>query len=168
MQKQEIPIYASAASLHVIERTFEYVFDSSPTQSSRPRLTLHCFEQEPIRLAGIDFQPIRAFHGKGVVYGFRFGNCAYLTDHSDIPAESREQLTNLDVLFLDALRHNPHPTHSTVDESLKTVESLRPQRAFFTHISHDLLHAAIEARLPAGVHLAYDGLEIPIGRSASL
>ena len=168
MQRQEIPIYASAESLHVIERTFEYVFDASPSQSSRPRLSLHCFEQEPVRLAGLDFQPIRAFHGNGVVYGFRFGDCAYLTDHSDIPPESRERLTSLDVLFLDALRQNPHPTHSTVEESLKIVESLKPERAFFTHISHDLLHASIDARLPDGVHLAYDGLEIPIGRAGSL
>jgi phosphoribosyl 1,2-cyclic phosphate phosphodiesterase len=165
LQKQAIPVYASQESLQVIERTFEYIFDASPSESSRPRLCLHCFEREPIQLAGIDFQPIRAFHGKGVVYGFRFGDCAYLTDHSDIPPESREQLANLDVLFLDALRRSPHPTHSTVEESLETVESLKPKRAFFTHISHDLLHASIEGRLPAGVHLAYDGLEIPIGRA---
>jgi len=166
MQKSEIPIYASAETLRVIERTFQYVFDASPSESSRPRLRLHCFETEPICLAGLDFFPIKAFHGKGVVYGFRFGDCAYLTDHSDIPADSRERLAGLDVLFLDALRHNPHPTHSTLEASLKTVELLQPKRAFFTHISHDLLHAAIDARLPAHVHLAYDGLEIPIGRNA--
>jgi phosphoribosyl 1,2-cyclic phosphate phosphodiesterase len=164
MQKENIPIYGSSESLRVIERTFEYVFDTSPSESSRPRLTPHSFELEPICLAGVEFEPIRAFHGKGTVYGFRFGDCAYLTDHSDIPPESRDRLTGLDVLFLDALRHNPHPTHSTVEESLKTVGSLKPQRAYFTHISHDLLHASVEARLPPDVHLAYDGLEIPIGR----
>jgi phosphoribosyl 1,2-cyclic phosphate phosphodiesterase len=75
-----------------------------------------------------------------------------------------EMLSGLDVLFLDALRHNPHPTHSTVDESLRTVELLKPKRAFFTHISHDLMHATLAERLPANVQLAYDGLEIPIGR----
>ncbi|MBV9760371.1 MAG: MBL fold metallo-hydrolase [Acidobacteriaceae bacterium] len=169
MQKREIPIYASAASLHVIRRTFQYVFDDSPSESSRPRLSLHCFEEEPIRIPGLalDILPVRAFHGKGLVYGFRFGDCAYMTDHSEIPLESLNLLSHLDVLFLDALRHNPHPTHSTVEASLKTVELLRPKRAFFTHISHDLLHASLEARLPPGVHLAYDGLEIPIGRSAA-
>jgi len=98
--------------------------------------------------------------------GFRFGDCAYLTDHSGIPQESLEKLAGLDVLFLDALRHNPHPTHSTVEESLRTVEKLKPKRAFFTHISHDLLHASMEARLPANVQMAYDGLEIPIGEAA--
>lgn len=168
MQKREIPIYGSSESLNVIERTFEYVFDSAPSESSRPRLSLHCFESEAIQLAGIEFEPIRAFHGKGTVYGFRFGDCAYLTDHSGIPPESRQRLTHLDVLFLDALRHNPHPTHSTVEESLRTVEDLKPKRAFFTHISHDLLHASVEERLPAHVHMAYDGLEIPIGRARSL
>ena len=127
-QKGQIPVYGSSESLRVIERTFEYVFDAAPSESSRPRLSLHCFEQEPIDLAGVEFEPIRAYHGKGTVYGFRFGDCAYLTDHSDIPPESQQRLTGLDVLFLDALRHNPHPTHSTVEESLKTVESLKPRR----------------------------------------
>lgn len=164
LQKSDIPIYASAAALEVIERTFRYVFAEGPTESSRPRLTPHLFEDEPIDVAGLQIQPIRMAHGKGIVYGFRFGDCAYLTDHSDIPAESRERLGGLDVLFLDALRHNPHPTHSTVEESLKTVEILKPKRAYFTHISHDLLHATVEQRLPPHVHMAYDGLEIPIGR----
>jgi len=97
-------------------------------------------------------------------FQYVFGDCAYLTDHSEIPSASLEMLSGLDVLFLDALRHNPHPTHSTVEESLRTVEMLKPKRAFFTHISHDLMHATLAARLPEHVHLAYDGLEIPIGR----
>ncbi len=165
MQKQEIPIFASAEAWDVIERTFRYVFDSAPTESSRPRLKPNLFEQEPFCVAGVEFQPIRMAHGRGTVHGFRFGDCAYLTDHSEIPGESIEKLRGLDVVFLDALRHNPHPTHSTVEESLRTVEFLKPRRAYFTHISHDLLHAAVEERLPAGVHMAYDGLEIPIGRA---
>ncbi len=165
MQRRDIPIYGTEETLKVIERTFRYVFDAAPTESSRPRLSRHVFSDEPILAAGIAFQPIRASHGRGTVHGFRFGDCAYLTDHSDIPQESREKLTGLDVLFLDALRNNPHPTHSTVEESLQTVEALRPKRTFFTHISHDLLHAAVDARLPANVRVAYDGLEIPIGRA---
>src|SRR5579875_2023999 len=168
MQRAEIPIYASAEAWDVIERTFSYVFDRAPSESSRPRLTPHLFKNEPISVAGFAFQPIRASHGRGTVHGFRFGDCAYLTDHSEIPPESLEMLEHLDVLFLDALRHNPHPTHSTVEESLKTVAALQPKRSFFTHISHDLLHSAIESRLPPHVHLAYDGLEIPIGRCDSI
>jgi phosphoribosyl 1,2-cyclic phosphate phosphodiesterase len=166
LQREEIPIYGSAETLDVIERTFRYVFDGVPTESSRPHLTPHRFSEGPVVIRDLEFQPIRLAHGKGTVYGFRFGDCAYLTDHSEIPEESEAQLQELDVLFLDALRYNPHPTHSTVDQSLKTVEALRPRRAFFTHISHDLSHAAVEARLPSHVRMAFDGLEIPIGRSA--
>lgn len=166
MQRQEIPIYASPETWEVIERTFRYVFDSTPSESSRPRLKPHLFGNDRICVVGVEFQPILAAHGKGTVHGFRFGDCAYLTDHSEIPPESLEKLADLDVLFLDALRHNPHPTHSTVDESLKIVAALKPKRAYFTHISHDLLHAAVEKQLPPNVHMAYDGLEIPIGRNA--
>ena len=168
MQKGEIPIYASGDTWTAIERTFQYVFDTNPSQSSRPRLSPHIFKNEPICVADFVFTPIPASHGRGTVHGFRFGDCAYLTDHSEIPPESLEKLANLDVLFLDALRHNPHPTHSTVEESLRTVDRLKPKRAFFTHVSHDLLHATVEARLPPNVHLAYDGLQIPIGRSGTL
>ncbi len=163
MQRDNIPFFASADTAVAIERTFSYVFDASPSQSSRPRLTSNIFENEPILVAGICIQPVRAIHGKGTVYGFRFGDCAYLTDHSEIPPESLALLQNLDVLFLDALRSNPHPTHSTVEESLRSVQTLKPKRAFFTHISHDLIHAVTEARLPPHVRLAYDGLEISIG-----
>jgi phosphoribosyl 1,2-cyclic phosphate phosphodiesterase len=166
LQKKEIPIYTSAETLATIQRTFHYVFVSEPSESSRPRLRSHVFEAEPVSIEGLNFQPIRVAHGKGTAHGFRFGDCAYLTDHSEIPPESLGKLAGLDVLFLDALRHNPHPTHSTVEESLRTVDALRPKRAFFTHISHDLLHATVEARLPANVQIAHDGLEIPIGWAA--
>lgn len=164
MQKSEIPIYASASTMATIESTFEYVFDDRPSQSSRPKLVRHVFPNEPIEVCGVRIEPILACHGKGEVYGFKVGDCAYLTDHSEIPPGSLERLRDLDVLFLDALRHNPHPTHSTVEQSLKTVEHLKPARAFFTHISHDLMHATVEARLPERVRMAYDGLEIPIGK----
>jgi phosphoribosyl 1,2-cyclic phosphate phosphodiesterase len=162
LQKEDIPIYSSATAFEGIRGTFAYVFNGAPSESSRPKLKSNIFDTEPFSAAGILFDPVRVAHGKGTAHGFRFGDCAYLTDHSGIPPESLEKLGGLDVLFLDALRHNPHPTHSTVEESLRTVEKLQPKRAFFTHVSHDLLHAAVEARMPPNVHVAYDGLEIPI------
>ena len=99
-------------------------------------------------------------HGDTEIFGFRFGSAAYLTDHSDIPEKSFAQLKNLDVLFLDALRYKPHPTHSTVENSLHIVERLQPRKAFFTHISHDLPHEATNASLPPNVRLAYDGMKL--------
>jgi phosphoribosyl 1,2-cyclic phosphate phosphodiesterase len=162
-----IPIWGSEQTIEDIQRAFRYIFDPSDTQSSRPRLICNVFNSEPIPLFGLDFVPLRLDHGRGTVYGFRFGRAAYLTDHSDIPAESKRKLTGLDVLFLDALRHRPHPTHSTVERSLRSVEELKPKDAYFTHICHDLPHAQTETTLPHNVHLAYDGLELQVGLDRS-
>ena len=99
-------------------------------------------------------------HGETEIDGFRFGSAAYLTDHSDIPEASLSKLQNLDILFLDALRHTPHPTHSTVERSLGIVKRLKPKRAFFTHICHDLPHESTNASLPPNVRLSYDGMKL--------
>jgi phosphoribosyl 1,2-cyclic phosphate phosphodiesterase len=155
-----IPIYGSAETLENVQHTFRYIFDGRKAESSVPRLVPHVFDTGPFELFGLTFTPIRLDHGRGAVHGFRFRDAAYLTDHSEIPPHSMEQLTGLDVLFLDALRYKPHPTHSTVERSLKSVEILAPKRAFFTHICHDLAHARAEELLPPHVRLAYDGLEI--------
>lgn len=161
-QKTPTPIYGSAETLEVIQRIFRYAFDEGPTQSSVPKLDLRTLDGSPFDLFGLEFTPIRLCHGNGTVLGFRFGRAAYLTDHSDIPEESRAKLRGLDVLFLDALRHRPHPTHSTVEQALRWVEEFKPKRAFFTHMCHDLSHEKTEAALPEHVRLAYDGLEIEV------
>ena len=158
-----IPIYGSADTMANIQSCFRYIFDNRKAQSSVPRLTPHIFDRAAMDLFGLEFQPIRLLHGSDIIHGFRFGAAAYLTDHSDIPAESMSQLTGLDVLFLDALRYKPHPTHSTVERSLQSVGALSPKRAYFTHICHDLSHARTEATLPQHVRLAYDGLELQAG-----
>jgi phosphoribosyl 1,2-cyclic phosphate phosphodiesterase len=103
---------------------------------------------------------LTVIHGDVPILGFRFGSAAYLTDHSTVPAETLEKLRDLDILFLDALRYTPHPTHSTVEQSLKIVEEVRPKRTFFTHICHDLPHEATNATLPPGVQLAFDGMKL--------
>ena len=160
-QKTSIPLYATEETLAVIQRVFAYAFDEEP-QSAVPRLDLQVMRVTPFDLFGAQFTPIRLDHGRSTVYGFRFGGAAYLTDHSAIPEESMDKLRGLDVLFLDALRHRPHPTHSTVEQCLRWVEQLQPKRVFFTHMCHDLGHEQTEAQLPAHVRLAYDGLEIVV------
>jgi len=161
-QQAPIPIYATPETLNTIRRCFTYVFDGRRSQSSRPRIEAHQIGEEPVELFGLEFLPVRLQHGEGTCYGFRFGKAAYLTDHSEIPEESKAKLRGLDVLFLDALRRRPHPTHSTVEQSLRYVEELQPKRAIFTHLCHDLGHAKTEAALPAHVRLAYDGMVIPV------
>jgi phosphoribosyl 1,2-cyclic phosphate phosphodiesterase len=162
-QKERIPIYAAADTMASIQRCFQYIFDGGKKESNVPQLDARLIDGEPFDLFGMEFMPIPILHGSQAIYGFRFGAAAYLTDHSDIPESSLEKLRGLDVLFLDALRYKPHPTHSTVDRSTATVGKLAPRRAFFTHIGHDLCHARAESLLPPGVRLAYDGLEILVG-----
>ena len=162
-QAANIPIYGSPETISTIKSVFRYIFDNPDPESTIPKLDAYTLNGDRLSLIGLDFFPVRVLHGRGTVYGFRFGNAAYLTDHSAIPDESLAALEGLDVLFLDALRHKPHPTHSTVERSLEYVERLRPRRTYFTHISHDLPHEFTETRLPDGVHLAYDGLEIEVG-----
>jgi phosphoribosyl 1,2-cyclic phosphate phosphodiesterase len=161
-QRSAIPIYAMQNTLDAIRRVFRYAFEPEPAQTSIPRLKLHAIKDEPFDLFGLKITPLVVMHGESEILGFRFGSAAYITDQSDLPEKAKEKLRDLDVLFLDALRHKPHPTHSTVAQSLKWVEELRPRQAFFTHICHDLGHASTEMALPAGVHLAYDGLEIVV------
>ncbi len=161
-QSAPVPIYGSLEAIATIRRCFDYIFDPRESQSSVPKIVTRTFEDRAFDLFGVSFTPVRLDHGKGIVHGFRFGRAAYLTDHSGIPEEVLEQLRGLDVLFLDALRHRPHPTHSTVERSLGHVERLAPRMTYFTHICHELMHARDEAALPPHVRLAYDGLEIEL------
>ncbi|MGE5647095.1 MAG: MBL fold metallo-hydrolase [Acidobacteriota bacterium] len=161
-QRSGIPVYGSPETIATLRRVFEYVFADVAHDSHVPRLETHPLDGEPFELFGMQFRPIALNHGSTRVYGYRFGSAAYLTDHSEIPAEPLKALHGLDVLFLDALRHKPHPTHTTVARALEYVEHLKPARAYFTHICHDLAHAETERSLPPNVHLAYDGLEIEV------
>jgi len=161
-QKGGIPIYAAPETMAAIHRVFEYIFDGKAKESNVARLEDRLIDGSPIDLFGLPFTPVPVLHGSLPIYGFRFGAAAYLTDHSAIPAASLDMLRGLDVLFLDALRYKPHPTHSTVERSLKIVDELAPRRAFFTHICHDLGHERAESMLPPHVRLAFDGLEIQV------
>ena len=99
-------------------------------------------------------------HGARPILGLRFGAFAYLTDCNRIPDESWPLLEGLDVLVIDALRDRPHPTHFTLDEAIDASRRIGARRTYFTHMCHDLPHAATEARLPEGIELAYDGLVV--------
>ncbi len=102
------------------------------------------------------------WHGRLPILGFRFGSFAYLTDCNRIPDESWALVEGVDTLVLDALRDEPHETHFTLGEAVAAVEQIAPRRAYFTHMTHDLPHAKTNARLPAGIELAYDGLVLDI------
>lgn len=154
-----LPLYAHPDAAAFIQSMFRYIFDSEYKFGGLPQVEMRSFAG-PLDLFGARFEPVTIVHGEAEIYGFRFGAAAYLTDHSDIPEASLKKLQNLDILFLDALRYKPHPTHSTVENSLRIVERLKPRRAFFTHICHDLPHEATNGSLPENVKLSYDGMKL--------
>jgi phosphoribosyl 1,2-cyclic phosphate phosphodiesterase len=162
MQHGRIACLADERTLADIRRIFAYIFDPAAAAGGGvPQISL-------FRIAGaftlgdLSVVPVPVFHGTRLILGFRFGAFAYLTDCSRIPDTSWPLLAGVRTLVLDALRHRPHPTHFSLAEALEVVQRLAPERAYFTHICHDLPHAATCARLPAGVELAYDGLVLNV------
>jgi riboflavin kinase/FMN adenylyltransferase len=164
-QKSSLPVYSTEETFRVIRRAFAYVFDDAPTQSTIPSVDLHVVNG-PFELLGISIVPVPLLHGDLEVLGFRFGRAAYLTDFSSLPESSAALLTDLDDLIIDALRDIPHPMHQTVEQALALIEKLKPRRAWFTHIAHDLAHAETNDRLRKlglrHVQLAYDGLQFDV------
>jgi phosphoribosyl 1,2-cyclic phosphate phosphodiesterase len=158
-----LPLYADDATADIIERIFAYTFSKTDRYPTSARVTLHRLPAEAgveIPLFGATFLRVPVTHGRETIAGYRFGDAAYLTDMSDIPEESYPLLKNLDILVLDALRHEPHPSHSHLAKSIELVEKIAPRRAFFTHISHGLDHETTNAALPKAIRLAHDGLKL--------
>lgn len=164
-QKSPMPLYGNQETFSVIKRVFSYVFDDKPKLSTVPSVTLHEVKG-PFELLGIPFIPVPLLHGEMEVLGYRFGRAAYMTDFSRLPESSVPLLEDLDDLIIDALRDIPHPMHQTVEQALALIDRLKPKRAWFTHIAHDLPHDATNERLrKAGyphVQLAYDGLKFDV------
>src|SRR5713101_4891172 len=164
-QRAALPVYGNEETFTILRRAFSYVFDDKPTLSTVPRVTLNVV-RGPFELLGLSFVPLRVVHGDMEVLGFRMGRAAYLTDFSDVPPSTRAQLEGLDDLIIDALRDIPHPMHQTVDQALNLIQQLKPRRAWFTHIAHDLPHAETNERLRQmgfpHVQLAYDGLQFDV------
>jgi phosphoribosyl 1,2-cyclic phosphate phosphodiesterase len=162
LQHAPIACFADGRTLSDLRRSFAYVFSPQTSQGGGiPQLSPFQIAG-PFSLGGVEVVPIPLLHGRRPILGFRLGAFAYLTDCSTIPEASWPLLDGVRVLVLDALRDKPHPTHFSVSEALAVVARLQPDRTYFTHICHDLPHAATCARLPHGVELAYDGLRIEI------
>jgi phosphoribosyl 1,2-cyclic phosphate phosphodiesterase len=162
-----LPLYAENTTADILERVFEYTFRKVDRYPTSARVTLHRLPPAepgtppaPIDLFGAHFLPVPVTHGRDTITGYRFGCAAYLTDMNDIPASSLPLLQDLDILILDALRPSPHPSHSHLQNSIDLVHRLKPRRAFFTHMSHELEHHATNAALPANIRLAHDGLQL--------
>jgi phosphoribosyl 1,2-cyclic phosphate phosphodiesterase len=161
-----VPLYCEDVVEEQIRQTFSYAFSDPSTHAHKyaaPRLRFERItEGQDFSLLGLNIRTIRLKHGELPILGFRIGNVAFCTDVSTIPADSREQLKNLDVLVLNTLRHKPHPTHLHLDAALNLIRQLQPRQAYLTHMSHELDYDELLKELPPNVAPAYDGLRIAI------
>ena len=174
LAERAIPVYAHPSTLARLQRIFEYaVTDAGWRMFGIPVVEWRPWTG-PLEMAGHRVTPVRLWHGVLPAFGVRIdapdeASLAWCPDCGGVPEGSRALLTRLDVLFMDALRHRPHPTHFTVDEAVEAVRALAPRQAWFIHMAHDLDHAATDADLPrlpevpGGLRLAYDGLEVAVG-----
>lgn len=152
-----LPVYADAKTGGELRRIFSYAFSPSAGPGGGvPQLALTEIDG-PFVVEGLTVQPVPILHGPQPILGFRIGRFAYLTDCNHVPEASMALLDGLDVLVLDALRHRPHPTHFSLAEAVEVATRVGARQTYFTHICHDLPHAATNGSLPAGMALGYDG-----------
>ncbi len=158
-----IPLYADDSTAKVLETVFDYTFSEDSKYKLRARVDLNRLNgHESIDICGAVFQRIPLLHGSMHTGGYRFGNAAYLTDMNAIPDSSLPLLQGVDIVVIDALRPRHHPSHANIEEATKWVNKIGARRAWFTHMSHEILHAEVDPTLPSHIRLAYDGLALPI------
>jgi phosphoribosyl 1,2-cyclic phosphate phosphodiesterase len=160
LMKKPMSIYAEDRVLDSIKHEFAYVFSENKYPGT-PKMDLRKVENKPFEIGVDEILPIQVFHNLLPVFGFRFGNMAYVTDVKTIPEVEKQKLTDLDVLVFSAIRKKPHIAHMGLDETIDAIEELKPKRTYLTHISH-MQHSfkELEALLPANVFVAYDQLVV--------
>lgn len=160
----DLPVYCDDHVERRLRKVVDYAFAPEVDKGYAggvPRLALHRLTAEPLFVLGARLIPIPVFHGKSPIFGYRVGNLAYCTDTNRIPDSSLDLLQGLDTLVLDCLRHSVHPTHFSLEQAVAAARQIGAQRTCFTHMCHDLGHAATQRELPPGIELAYDGLTLP-------
>ncbi len=158
-----VDVYADSDVIANLKERFGYIFATENRYGGAPNLRVNEFENHPFMLSTKKVIPIEVMHGKTRIFGFRIDDLAYITDAKYVSPSEMEKLTGLDVLVVNALRIEPHSTHFNLEEALDFIESLKPKRAYLTHISHRLgFHAKVSKDLPENVFLAYDGLSLSV------
>ncbi|MGD1946083.1 MAG: MBL fold metallo-hydrolase [Croceivirga sp.] len=160
----DIPIYAHERVVQALKRRFDYIFADEDRYPGAPAVQVQLIDKEtPFTLGELSVTPIEAYHNRLPVLGFRINDFAYLTDVKRIEESEKEKLKDLKVMVINALRIEPHYSHFNLEEALEFAQEIGAERTYFTHISHLLgFHDEVEAKLPEGIHLAYDNLKITI------
>lgn len=155
---KSMPVYANSLTEEALRRDFYYAF-SDTKYPGVPELDIHTITDAPFQIQDLLIQPILTWHLKMPVLGFRVGPFTYITDANYIEDAEKEKIKGSSVLVLNALRKEHHISHFNLQQAVDLVEELQVPEAYFTHISHQMgLHSEVEAELPQGVHLSYDGL----------
>ncbi len=161
-QQQPMEIYANAHTQEIIHREFEYVFNNK-FYPGIPQLSINTIDSEPFEVGGITIIPIKVMHYKLEVLGFRIGDFTYITDANQIAPEEIDKARGSKALVLNALRHEQHISHFSLQEAIDMACEIKPEQTYFTHMSHQIgLHLEIDSHLPPGIQLAYDGLTIEV------
>jgi phosphoribosyl 1,2-cyclic phosphate phosphodiesterase len=159
----KLPVYGPAATLRELERRFAYIFDEREPVPGTSKPRLHAIPVQPseaITVEGVVIVPIPVDHGGSEVYGYRFGEAAYVTDAKAVSESAVAALRGVDILVLNGLFERPHPTHLSIPEAIDVARAIGARRTLLTHLTHRYAHRELVARLPAGVEPAYDGMSV--------
>ncbi len=157
-----VHVYCTAQVEEALRREFHYAFAENKYPGV-PEIILNRIENSPFNINGINFTPIEVLHFKMKVFGYRIGNFTYITDANFISEEEIDKIIGSEILVLNGLRKEAHPSHFTFDEALALIARINPKEAYLTHISHQLgTHEEVTQELPPHVHLAYDGLTLDV------
>lgn len=161
-QKHPTDIYAEERVQDTIKRIFSYVFTNFKYPGV-PKMKLHGISGRSFKIEGIKIIPIRCYHHKLPVYGFRIGDLTYITDTNRIPAEEMEKINGSRILIINCLRKKKHISHFNLEEALQVINETKPEKAYLTHLSHEFgFHEEIQNELPENVFVAYDGLNLKL------
>lgn len=158
-QKRTMELYANSLTEEALRREFYYAF-SDTKYPGVPELNLNTITEEPFFIGDIPVMPVLTWHLKMPVLAFRFGKFTYITDANRIEDSELDKIKGSEVMVINALRKQAHISHFSLGEAIEIVQGLKVPTAYFTHLSHQMgLHDEVEAELPDGIHLAYDGLK---------
>lgn len=159
----EVQMYMDRVVAQNLQERFAYIFATENRYVGAPKVSINLIENKAFELSGKKIEPVEVMHGNLKIFGYRIDKFAYITDAKNVLGKEIEKLKGLDVLVVNALRKDAHPTHFNLDEALSFIRELKPRKAYLTHISHRLgFHKEVSKELPENVFLAYDGLEIEV------
>lgn len=160
-KQHEMPIYCTTRTANAMRRDYAYAFGENRYPGAPMLSLIEIDTLSDFSVAGLNFIPVYGSHSFLPVVGYRFGECAYLTDFKSIEDDEIEKLKGVEILIINALRHEPHPSHFSLSEAIEIANRVAPRKVYFTHCCHQIgLYAQTEPSLPQDMHLAYDGLTI--------